>query len=186
MKTKKIVWSGMLLALSLVIPQAFHLTGVPQSGAVFLPMHIPVLFAGFLLGPLYGGLLGILAPMISSIVIGMPGPVILPFMGGELAAYGVVSGLLFHQYKLYQKTWGIYGSLIGAMIAGRMIYALMLMGATYLLHIPMGGIDAVITATITGIPGIVIQLIFLPATLLTFKKVGILDGFVRPDEVTMP
>ena len=37
---------------------AFHLTGVPQPGQVFLPMHIPVLLGGFVLGPVFGFFVG--------------------------------------------------------------------------------------------------------------------------------
>ena len=44
---KKITVGGLLIALALVLPMAFHLTGVPQPGQVFLPMHIPVLLGGF-------------------------------------------------------------------------------------------------------------------------------------------
>ena len=36
---KKITVGGLLIALALVLPMAFHLTGVPQPGQVFLPMH---------------------------------------------------------------------------------------------------------------------------------------------------
>ena len=43
---KKITVGGLLIALALVLPMAFHLTGVPQPGQVFLPMHIPVLLGG--------------------------------------------------------------------------------------------------------------------------------------------
>ena len=51
---KKITVGGLLIALALVLPMAFHLTGVPQPGQVFLPMHIPVLLGGFVLGPVFG------------------------------------------------------------------------------------------------------------------------------------
>ena len=42
MKTKKMTFGAMCLALSLLLPQVFHFIGLQQAGAVFLPMHIPV------------------------------------------------------------------------------------------------------------------------------------------------
>ena len=65
-------------------------------GEVFLPMHLPVLLAGFCLGPLFGGAVGILTPLASCLVTGMamPAPAILPFMVVELAVYGAAAGLL--------------------------------------------------------------------------------------------
>ena len=50
---RKISFGGLLLSIGIVLPQVFHLTGGPTSGATFLPMHIPVLIAGLLLGPVF-------------------------------------------------------------------------------------------------------------------------------------
>ena len=50
---KKIVLAGLFLALGLVMPL---ITGqIPSLGNALLPMHIPVLLAGFVLGGPYGG-----------------------------------------------------------------------------------------------------------------------------------
>ena len=54
MKSKKIVLSGLFIALGVVVPMIFHTVNL--AGPIFLPMHIPVLLAGFLLGPVYGGI----------------------------------------------------------------------------------------------------------------------------------
>ena len=80
MKVKKIAYAGLFIAMGILLPQLFHLSGLPQSGSIFLPMHIPVLFAGFILGPLYGALIGVLLPIISAILTGMPPAARLPFM----------------------------------------------------------------------------------------------------------
>ena len=103
MKTRKLVYGGILLALGILLPQAFHLTGIPQSGNVFLPMHIPVLLAGFMLGPVYGAGIGILSPVISFFLTAMPALGRLPFMMAELMGYGAASGFLFHTLKLQKK-----------------------------------------------------------------------------------
>lgn len=54
MKTKKIVLSGLFIALGIIVPTIFH--SVNLAGAIFLPMHIPVILGGFLLGPACGAL----------------------------------------------------------------------------------------------------------------------------------
>jgi riboflavin transporter FmnP len=46
--TKKITFSGLFLALALLLP---FLTGqIPQIGSALSPMHIPVLLCGFVIG----------------------------------------------------------------------------------------------------------------------------------------
>ena len=54
----KLAYGGLLVALGILLPQAFHIFG-QNAGMIFLPIQIPVLFAGMLLGPYYGGLIGI-------------------------------------------------------------------------------------------------------------------------------
>ena len=54
----KLAYGGLLVALGILLPQAFHIFG-QNAGMIFLPIQIPVLFAGMLLGPYYGGLIGV-------------------------------------------------------------------------------------------------------------------------------
>src|SRR5690625_750917 len=68
--TRSLVTAGLLLAIGIIIPSIFHTTGIP--GTVFLPMHIPVLLGGFLLPLPLAFLLGVLTPMLNSIITGMP------------------------------------------------------------------------------------------------------------------
>lgn len=42
--TRNIVLSALFIALGIIIPILFHAVGM---GSVFLPMHIPVILAGF-------------------------------------------------------------------------------------------------------------------------------------------
>lgn len=176
MRIKNITYGGLLLAIGILLPQVFHLTGIPQSGAVFLPMHIPVLLAGFLLGPLYGAGIGIILPVISFLLTGMPPADRLLFMVGELFTYGLVSGLLYYNLKFVKKKLGIYATLILSLAAGRVVYAIMLTIAANLLHIPCGGALAAVSATVMGIYGIIIQLILVPAIVYALKKGGLLNG----------
>lgn len=178
MNTKKITYIALLLAIAIILPQAFHFTGIPQSGAIFLPMHIPVLIAGIILGPVSGCSVGIIAPMISSLLTGMPPAIRLPFMIGELAMYGLVSGLFFHSFGLAHKKGGCLLSLVISMVAGRIMYAIMIVLATYLLHMQVGGLVAVSAAITTGLPGIIIQLLFIPILIKALEAKGLLHGFV--------
>ena len=45
--TRQLTVSGFFIALGLILPMLFHLAG--GMGVVFLPMHLPVLLAGFFL-----------------------------------------------------------------------------------------------------------------------------------------
>ena len=90
----KLTLSAMFLALALVLP---FLTGQIQPLSKKLcPMHIPILLCGFFCGPWYGLAIGFIAPLLRFLCFGMP--VIIPAgiaMSFELAAYGLVSGLLY-------------------------------------------------------------------------------------------
>ena len=57
-ETKKMAVGGLLIAVGILLPQVFHLAGGSAMGTLFLPMHLPVLLGGFLLGPLFGGTVG--------------------------------------------------------------------------------------------------------------------------------
>ncbi|MBQ7595802.1 MAG: ECF transporter S component [Clostridia bacterium] len=173
--TYKITLGAAMLALSVVLPQIFHLTGIPQVGEVFLPMHIPVLLAGFLTGPWIGAFIGAAAPIISHFITNMPPSARLPFMIGELVAYGLVSGLLYHTADLKSKKGGTIITLIIAMIAGRAVYAAMLLGAAKFFGMENAGIAAVVTSTVKGVYGIALQIVIIPPIVYAVKKAGLLD-----------
>ena len=89
---KKIVYGGLLIAIGVILPQLFHIFG-QSAGQTFLPMHIPVILAGMLIGPVWGLGVAVIVPILSSLITGMPPVPMLYFMLFELAAYAVVSGL---------------------------------------------------------------------------------------------
>jgi len=78
---------------------------------MFLPMHIPVLVAGFLLPWQFAALVGITTPLLSSFLTGMP-PVPTVFtMTAELFTYGITTSLLYRNFKK-----NTYVSMISAML----------------------------------------------------------------------
>lgn len=168
-----------MLALSLVLPQIFHLTGIAKVGEIFLPMHIPVLITGFILGPVYGLIIGAIAPILSCLVTGMPLVARLPFMIGELAVYGLMCGLLYQKASFFKLKFGTVLTLVISMIAGRASYALMLLAAAKIFKLSGVAPIAAVTATTTGLPGIVLQLIVIPPIIYSLKKGGLLSDFLH-------
>jgi len=202
----KLTVGGMMLALSIIIPYFFHLAGGPTTGRVFLPMHIPVLLGGVILGPIVGAIVGALSPFIGSLITGMPPAPIMPFMVMELAVYGGVSGLMYHTLGFYKplaplslllqkmtnksiSVWvkrleAIVITLIAAMLFGRLVYAGSLYVLAKLFEIKGANAASVVAAVSTGFVGIVIQLIVIPPIVLALHKGGIIDGFFRRSKKT--
>lgn len=170
-KTKRLVLSALYIALGVVLPIFFHF--VPNAGPIFLPMHIPVLMAGLMLGPSYGLAVGIAAPLLSSLLTGMPPAPILPGMLCELAVYGLVAGILMKTVKTKNNILNIYISLVGAMLAGRIIggivKAFIFVAGDYSLQIWLTG------SFITALPGIIIQLVLIPILLSVLEKTRLYD-----------
>ena len=122
MKTKnaspvrQLVPAALFLALAFVLPL---LTGqVPKVGNMLCPMHFPVLLCGFVLGGPWGLAVGFAAPLLRSVLFGMPPmfPVAIS-MAFELATYGLVSGLLWRRAK--HSLPALYAVLLTAMVSGR-------------------------------------------------------------------
>jgi LytS/YehU family sensor histidine kinase len=105
-KTKRSTLAALFIALCVVLPIAFH--SVPNAGSIFLPMHIPVLLAGIICGWPLGLTCGILGPILSSLLTGMPPMAYLPSMVCELAVYGLVTGLLINKINTRNKFLDIY------------------------------------------------------------------------------
>jgi len=165
-KTKQLVYGGLCLALCVVLPLTFH--SVANAGSIFLPMHIPVLACGLLCGWPYGLACGILGPVLSSVMTGMPPAGILPSMMLELAVYGLVSGLLSNAFRSKNSVLSIYLPLVCAMLAGRVASgianALIFQAGSY-------SLKAWLTVSFaTALPGILIQLLLIPAVILTLRK----------------
>lgn len=171
-KTLKLVLSAGFLALGLILP--FFTAQIREIGNMLLPMHIPVLICGFVCGWQYGLAVGFITPLLRSMVFGMP-PMFptATAMAFELASYGAVSGLLYR--ALPRKNVSVYILLIGAMIAGRLIWGLInvpiygIAGKAYSWQIFMGG------AFLNAIPGIILQLVMIPIIIIALQRAGIME-----------
>lgn len=163
LNVKTLTYSGLFVALGLVLPQIFHLFG--GTGTIFLPMHIPVLLAGFFLGAYPAALVGFLTVILSATLTGMPAVPIVYFMIAEVTAYGFLSGLFYKKFKL-----NTYVSLFLAMICGRIVLAAAVYTLQPLLGLKLSPAVYMTNALINGIPGIIIQILFIPALVISLQR----------------
>ena len=163
---KRLILAALCVSLGVVLPLAFQ--SIANAGSIFLPMHIPVLLCGLVCGWPFGLACGILTPLLSSLMTGMPPAAFLPSMLIELAIYGFVAGLLMRVIKTGKFTLDVLLSLIGAMLAGRLVFgllnALIFRAGAYSLAAWTGA------AFVTALPGIAIQLIIIPVLVLALKR----------------
>ena len=165
---RNIVLSAMFLSIGFVLP---FLTGqIKEIGDTLLPMHIPVMLCGFICGARNAALVGLILPVLRSIVFSMP-----PFypnavsMALELATYGLVVGIMYFRFKS-KSLKSVYISLIAAMLVGRVIWGIskaVLLGFSgkafsFSLFIMGGFVDA--------LPGIILQLILIPLIMQVINK----------------
>ena len=171
MKTKiliqKMCLSAMFIALAFVLP--FFTLQIEKIGDMLCPMHIPAILCGFICGGPWGLAVGVISPILRSLVMTMP--VMFPTaigMAFEVGTYGLVAGLLYKM--LPKKKQYIYVSLIGAMVIGRIVWGVA--------RIVMFGFDFSkfgwaafwSGAVINAIPGIIVQIILIPVIVMIVEK----------------
>ena len=164
--------AAMFLALGLVLP--FFTGQIPQIGNMLLPMHIPVFLCGLICGWRYGGIIGFILPMLRYALFGMP--ILFPTgiaMSFELLTYGLVAGLLYSLSR-WQCICTLYRCLMIAMLSGRVVWGIVQM---LLLGISGSGFTwqmFLTGALLTAIPGILIQLILIPAVMAALNRTGLI------------
>jgi len=163
---KRSIIAAVCIALCIVLPMAFH--SVRNAGAIFLPMHIPVLLSGLICGGPLGLLVGLAGPLLSALITGMPPMAKLPGMMVELAVYGLMTGYLMRVLHTRKTYADLYLSLIGALLTGRIVA-----GIVQALIFSSGAYSITAWATsyfVTGLPGIVIQLALIPSIVFALEK----------------
>lgn len=170
--TRQLVLAALFLALGFVLP--FFTGSIPEIGSMLCPMHLPVLLCGFVLGGPWGLAIGALTPLLRSLLLGMP-PLFPTALGMtfELAAYGLVSGLLYRRVRHTPAM--IYAVLLTAMVAGRLVW-----GAARLVMAGLSGSEFLFSAFLSGalftaIPGILVQLILIPLILIGLQRARWMD-----------
>ena len=163
MKVKYLTLSALFIALGIVMP---FITGqIPQFGSMLLPMHIPILIAGFMLPWQYATLIGFIVPLLRSALFSMPPMFPSAFaMAFELATYALVISivyLLFNKHNLLNT----YITLIAGMIAGRVVWGIVM----YLIS-KISFQIFLASAILNAIPGIILQLLLIPGLIVMLNK----------------
>jgi uncharacterized membrane protein len=154
----------LFVAMDVAIPWLCH-TIHPSAGPIFLPMFFFILLVGLLFGWRAGLLVGILTPLVSYTISGMPFLERLPIIVIEASSYGLSAGLFRERFKL-----NVFWSLLGAIMAGRLAVALTLLivqwtGDSHSLAIVWQSIKQ-------GWPGIALQMILLPSISTVLEKLS--------------
>lgn len=165
---KNLALTAMFLAIGLVLP--FFTGQIKEIGNMLLPMHLPVFLCGLICSWKYGLVLGFVMPVMRSAIFHMP--LMYPnavAMAFELATYGLVVGYLYGKSK-YKCTKAIFKCMIPAMLAGRVVW-----GIAQIVLLGIKGEMFTFSAFVAGaflnsVPGIIIQLILVPAIMVALGK----------------
>lgn len=176
-RIQKLVLTALFFAIGLILP---FITGqIPQIGQMLLPMHLPVFLCSLIVGWPYGLAIGFLLPLVRSLLFLMPPlyPTAVS-MAFELAAYGFFAGFIYNKLlalnnKKINKTVALFIALIASMLIGRVV-----MGIVNLNLYGFKGDEYTFSfflsqAFLTAFPGIVMQLVLIPAIMLSIKRTGI-------------
>ena len=168
---KKLCLAGMFLSLALLLP--FLTANNRELGNILCLMHLPIFICGIVCGPVYGLMVGVTAPLLRSLIVGMPPfPSVAVPMAAELMVYGLAVGILYR--LLPKKTLWLYPNLIGSMVLGRIVSVV----TKYLLY-SLGKTEFSLKMVlqmnfITTLPGVMLQLLLIPAVILVLRKQGVI------------
>ncbi len=157
------------VALAVLLPQFAHMVYGAAAGVTFLPMYLPVLLGGCLLGSGWGLAIGALSPVVSFLLTsaaGSPMPALarLPFMMAELAVFAAVVGLFSRAIE--RHAWMAFPAVIAAEVCGRAFFLL----SVALLQSVTPFTTAMIWGQIrTGVVGLILNAVVVPAAVIVLK-----------------
>lgn len=160
-----------LIALAVVLPQLVHLALGQPGGVQLLPMYLPVLIGGCLLGWRWAMFVGVLSPLASfalTSLMGNPMPVLarLPFMMAELAVFAVVSGLF--SKKIYKNGLWAFPAVLAAQLAGRAVF----LGLAFIFQsVAPFTAEMIWSQILAGWLGLAIQLIAIPLIVIGLRAI---------------
>ncbi len=160
-----------LIALAVVLPQLVHLALGQPGGVQLLPMYLPVLIGGCLLGWRWAMFVGVLSPLASfalTSLMGNPMPVLarLPFMMAELAVFAVVSGLFSN--KIYKNGLWAFLAVLAAQLAGRTAF----LGLAFIFQsVAPFTAEMIWSQILAGWLGLAIQLIAVPLIVIGIRAI---------------
>lgn len=173
--TVKTLLSVGLIALAVVLPQIVHLALGQPGGVQLLPMYLPVLIGGCLLGWRWAIAVGALSPVVSYLLTSMMGEAMpalprLPFMIAELAVFALVSGLF--SKKIYQNVLWAFPAVILAQLAGRAVF----LGLVAIFQsVTPFTVEMIWSQILTGWVGLAIQAVIVPLLIIGLKAILVND-----------
>lgn len=144
----------MFVALGVLFPMLFHGVGL---GGIFLPLYWPVAVAAFFLDLPLTIAVALLAPLLSSLVTGMP-PVSPPVLQIIMVELFVLGGATIVAYS--KTRWGLIWPLLVGLILSRAVLFFVIVALAPLLHLPPKVFS--MTILIQGMPGVISILILAP------------------------
>jgi hypothetical protein len=161
-----------VIILAVALPQLVHLAVGASGGVTWLPMYLPVLLGGCLLGARWGMAVGVLSPVVSFLLtslIGnaMPAAVRLPFMAAELALMALVTGLFSNAVVRY--AWLAFPAVLAAQAAGRSFFLLLVV----LFQNAVPFTPALVWSQIkAGVNGLALQAVVIPLAVMAIRHLA--------------
>ena len=174
--TANTLTSAGLIMLAVILPQIVHLALGQQGGVLLLPMYLPVLIGGCLLGWRWAVAVGTLSPVVSFMLTSLTGEAMpalprLPFMIAELAVFAIVSGLF--SKKIYQNGLWAFPAVILSQLAGRAAF----LGLVAIFQsVTPFTVQMIWSQILTGRVGLAIQAVLVPLLIIGLRAVLIKDN----------
>ncbi len=162
---RQLVITAFCIALGLVLPFMFHLVGGSHLGSVFLPMFLPLLLLGLLVPPGLAVLGGVLTPLLSSALTGMPPAPILPEMVIELAL--LAGGVALFHHTLRLNVW-LAATLAVVLSRAAMVLVVVAFGTA--VGYETAGWAVALATLVKGLPGTVLLLALVPPLAQNLQK----------------
>jgi len=112
---KTIIFQIVLISIAVLSPYIAHAFSAPVR--YILPMHWAVILAALVYGWRGGAVTGVLAPVTSFFISGMPAGIYLAAIVPELFVYGIITGLLREKFRM-----NAFVSVAAALVAGRIVF----------------------------------------------------------------
>lgn len=178
-KSAKITLKALITIATVVaavgLPQLVHLVAGSEGGVKWLPMYLPVIFGGCLLGAKWGIIAGIASPAVSFLITsaaGRPMPAVarLPFMVAELTLMALIAGLFSE--KIAKKPLMSFAAVSAALVAGRAFFLLLV--AIFNSLVPFTP-QIIFGQIVTGIPGLILCAIAVPLAVIAVSYISARD-----------
>ncbi len=166
--TVKGLMSVLFVVLAIALPQITHAAGGAQAGTAYMPMYLPPLLAGCVLGWKWGLLVGLASPAVSYAITlplesgAMPALSRLPYMILELGVFGLVAGAF--SGLIIKNALFAFPAVLAAQVAGRTVYFVynLIAGREF---------GTLLSSAAASLPGLYLQAIIVPVLAILLCRV---------------